>query len=210
MAYLLDAFVVWSLYLFCIFHKSVYVLFEVLFESFRIVVFRYLLAIRIRCATHRQILKIGLPAFLFVFVVIFDPCLVEASRQEERKMVFEFVDGNFDSRKFLFQNMNDSHAFFGPFSRSGIYPFKLGIYGISKLTSSVKIAFYAEDKQVSDIAKKAKDNDRGPWWQGEVTCNDAWHYFLIIIVVEYFLVWKILPKFDKWLFRDIRTFWRSR
>ncbi len=215
----LNAFVVWPLYLFCIFQKAVNVLFEVIFERLCIVVFRYFFPIRIRFVTHRHILKIGLPAFLFVFIVISNPSFVEALQQEKGKMSFEFMHSNFDSRIFLFQDMNNVHGIFGrPFGWRWIKTFEFGVDSVSKFSGGNEIFSALISEQSQNTQGQTSNNpNRGNRKRWKQILEIFVHCFLFVFI-GMFLIPGILIFLDQrfnnvvhnFLYRDIRTFWRRR
>lgn len=120
---LLDAFVVWSLCLLCIFQKIINVLFKCLFVSFRIIVSNFF-TVNDRNAFKWHIVVIALITFITISIVIFYPCFVEAFNQTSWEMPSKIMHSSFEFWILFSQDGVNGKGIFWPQDRRGIKTFE--------------------------------------------------------------------------------------
>lgn len=182
----LDEFVVWPLYLFCIFKKIIYVVFKRLFVGLCIVVSNFF-AVNNRHAFKRHIVVIALATSITIGTVIFNPSGIEAFNKESGKMSFEIGDSVFNFWVFFSKDWINSEGIFWPRDRGGIKTFEFVSDYVLKFTGCNKIsnAHVAEQTNNSRTQENNYINDIAR--QREQQIDEIFHGFLFWSFIGFWL-----------------------
>ena len=144
-------------------------------------------------AAKRHIMKIALPVWASVFIIITCPCFVEAFNHTSGKMSSELMNGGFKTGEFFFQDKFNLPVLQWPFSWGRIKSFEFRINSIQKLLGGWKVNFYTVN---NSTAQDGKQNTNKPARQkGErgKQINDFCHDVFVGMVIGKII---ILPLFD--------------
>lgn len=179
---LLDAFVVWSLCLFRIFKKSVYVLFECFFVYLRIIVCT-LFAVNNRRTAKRHVVVIALAIFInfsSCTAVEAEPRLIEGHLFSFRQMSFELSDSFTKIAKPCSEVIVNV---FRPISRDWVNFFQFSMEGVGEFFSgiieNIFIVSIGNEAMSSDNSEENNDKTNGPRY---IFAEDIAHAFPLIFL----------------------------
>ena len=176
--------VVWFLHLFCIFQKSVDIVLESVFVVLRVVVLLFH-SVNKGLTFYSYIMKIGLPAFLTVFVVVDNPCSIEAFQEKKGEMLPKLTDGNFKSGILLFQDLDNIHGIIGPLDRSRVQAFEFSVNSIFELGGGANVNAQPIANETYQASKRKSENKDRPLRQdkyGTDTIGQFLHDNIFIIL----------------------------